>query len=273
MKSRVTITLTPKVLNEVDKLIDGEEISNRSNAIEKILREYFKPSSVKAALILAGGQGIRLRPITYELPKPMITIKGKPILEYIINKLKEAEITDIFISLGYLGDKIKNYFGDGSKFGVSIKYIEERKPLGTGGAIKQAQHLFKDDIVVLNGDQLFDFDISKIYDFHKKQKALATVAITNWEDISQFGAVEMDGDKIVSFVEKPKTNQPTHLINAGIYVFNPLAISLLPDGASGLPEFLTKLAERGKLNGFMYSGKWLPCDNLQLYEKALKNWN
>jgi NDP-sugar pyrophosphorylase family protein len=273
MKSRITITISPKILEDIDKLVDGEMTINRSNAIEKILREHFRPSSTKAALILAGGQGIRLRPITYELPKSMITIKGKPILEYIINKLKEAEVTDVVISIGYLGERVKEYFGDGSKFGVNIKYMEEAKPLGTGGAIKQAQNIFKDDTLVINGDQLFDFDLSKIYNFHKKQRALITVAVTNREDISKFGAVEMDGDKIVSFIEKPATNQPTHLINAGIYVLNPLVFSLLPEGQSAFPDFLTRMSQRGRLNGFLYSGKWFPCDNLQLYEKAIKGWN
>ncbi len=273
MKSRVTITLAPKLLGEVDKLIDGEDITNRSNAIEKILKEYFRPSAAKMAFILAGGKGVRLRPLTYELPKPMVTIKGKPILGYIIDRLKESEITNIIISIGYLGNRIKEYFGDGSKFGVNITYLEEKTALGTSGALKQAQHLIRDDIVVINGDQLFDFDISKIYNFHKRQKALATMAVTAWEDVSQFGAVEMDGNEIVNFIEKPKTDQKTHLINAGIYVFNPLVLSLLPNGPSALPDFLAKLAQRRKLNGFMYSGKWLPCDNLQLYERALKEWN
>lgn len=273
MKTRVTISLSPKVLDEVDKLVDGEDITNRSVAIEKILRDNFRSSPVKAAFVLAGGQGIRLRPITYELPKPMVTIKGKPILEYIIARLKEAGVLDIVISIGYLGEKIKEYFGDGSAFGVKIRYIEEPKPLGTGGALKQAQSMFKDDVLVINGDGLFDFDLSKIYEFHKKEKALATIAVTTQEDVSQFGAVELDGNKIVSFIEKPKGNRSTHLINAGIHVFSPLAISLLPEGPSSLSDFLAKLSQRGKLNGFVYSGKWFPCDNLQLYEKALRGWS
>ena len=93
------------------------------------------------------------------------------------------------------------------------------------------------------------------------------------KDISQFGVVEMDGDKVVNFIEKPKTEQRSNLVNAGIYLLNPLAISLIPDGESNISsELLTKLAQRGKLYGFIYSGQWFPCDNMSLYEDALKNW-
>ncbi len=272
-KARVTITLTPNILSEVDKLVDGTDITNRSNAVETILRDHFKPAERPMAFVLAGGKGTRLRPLTYELPKAMIPIKGKPILEHIINKLKEAEVTEIVLSIGYLGNKIRDHFGDGEKFGVNIRYIEESKALGTGGAVKAAQNLFKSDSFVINGDNLFDFDLSKMYEFHKKRKALATIAVTTRKDISQFGVVEMDGDKVVNFIEKPKTEQRSNLVNAGIYLLNPLAISLIPDGESNISsELLTKLAQRGKLYGFIYSGQWFPCDNMSLYEDALKNW-
>ncbi len=271
-KERLTITLSPRLLEDIDKLIDGQEVTSRSNAIEKILRQYFIPQDARKAIILAGGQGMRLRPITYELPKPMITIKGKPILEYIINKLKEADFKDIIVSIGYLGDRIKEYFGDGEKFGVNIRYVEEKAPLGTGGALRSAQHLIHDDVMVVNGDNIFDFDLSKIYEFHKKERSFATMAVATAEDVSAFGVVEMDGNRITNFIEKPTTRQSTHLVNAGIYVLNSMAISMLPEGNSNLSDLFPKLAEKGRLNGFIYSGKWFACDNLQLYERAIKYW-
>ncbi len=273
MKSRVTISLSSKMLEEVDKFVDGEDVTNRSQAIEKILRTYFMPSPARTAFILAGGQGTRLRPLTYELPKPMVPIKGKPILEYAINKLKEADVKEIVISTGYLGKRIKEHFGDGERLGVNIKYVDEDKPLGTGGALKRAERLFRDDVIVLNGDNLFDFDISKMYEFHKKSKSIATLAVTTQTDVSRFGVVEMDGNRVVSFIEKPKNATNSHIVNAGVYVLSPVAISLIQDGTSDLSELFSNLAKKGKLNGFIYSGKWFPCDSLELYERALKNWS
>ena len=272
MKTRITISLSPQILKDLDTVIDGENVLNRSNAIERILKERFSPKTIKKALILAGGQGVRLRPLTYELPKPMVPIKGKPIMEYAIKKLKEAGVSEIMISVGYLGDKVRDYFGDGSNFGVSIRYTEEKTPLGTAGPLRLSLNFFNDDFFMLNGDDLFDFDLNKMYEFHKKNKSLATIALTTTDNVSQFGAVEMEGNRIVKFMEKPIDAQSTHLINAGIYILNPLIISLIPEGKSSMEGLFEKLASKGKLSGFICSGKWLPCDNMQLYEKALKNW-
>ncbi|MCL4398969.1 sugar phosphate nucleotidyltransferase [Candidatus Parvarchaeota archaeon] len=272
MKSRVTITLMPDIIKKVDDIVAREQIINRSSAIERILREYFNPKTELSAVVLAGGKGTRLRPLTYEVPKSMIPVKGKPILEYIIQRLKDAGISNIMISIGYLGEKIQKYFGDGSAFGVKIKYLGEETPLGTGGALKRFQYLFHDTIVVVNGDNLFDFDISQIYAFHRAEKASATIAVVNSNDTSSFGVVEMNGNKIISFVEKPSGEQNSHLVNAGVYVLNPSVLSLLPEGVSNTSELFQKLAAKNMLTGFVCSGKWFPCDNMQLYEKALKGW-
>ena len=228
MKKRITITINEKTLEKIDKTIDGINIPNRSIAIERIRKEQLEPNKNRIALILAGGSGTRLRPLTYEIPKPMLPVNGRPILEHVIEQLKKVEFLDIIISIGYLGSKIKEYFGDGSKFGVRVRYSEETTPVGTGGAIKKNQNLFHDDFIVLNGDNLFDFDLNKIYDFHKKDKPLATLALVSQDDVSQFGVVEMEGNKIVKFIEKPKTEQTSHLVNAGIYVINPSFLSFIP---------------------------------------------
>ena len=272
MKERVTITINKKTLEKIDKTVDGINIPNRSIAIERIVKEYFEPTKSKTALILAGGSGTRLRPLTYEMPKPMMPVNGRPILEHIIEQLKKAEFLDIIISVGYLGSKIHEYFGDGSKFGVRIRYSEETIPMGTGGAIKKNQNLFHDDFIVLNGDNLFDFDLNKIYEFHKKEKVMATIGLVFQEDVSQFGVAEMEGNKIVRFIEKPKTEQVSHLVNAGVYVLNPSFLNFIPQGESNISKVFEKAAEKRMIDGFIYSGKWLPCDNMELYEKAIKNW-
>ncbi|MCW1295558.1 MAG: sugar phosphate nucleotidyltransferase [Candidatus Parvarchaeota archaeon] len=272
MKKRITITINEKTLEKIDKTIDGINIPNRSIAIERLIKEHFEPNKNKIALILAGGSGTRLRPLTYEIPKPMMPVNGRPILEHIMEQLKKAEFIDIIISIGYLGSKIKEYFGDGSKFGVRIRYSEETTPMGTGGAIKKNQNIFHDDFIVLNGDNLFDFDLNKIYEFHKKEKAMATIALVPQDDVSQFGVVEMEGNKIVKFIEKPKTEQVSHLVNAGIYVINPAFLSFIPQGESNISKIFEQVAEKKIIDGFIYAGKWLPCDSMDLYDKAIKNW-
>ena len=272
MKERITITINKKTLEKIDKTIDGVNIPNRSIAIERIIKEHFEPVKSRSAFILAGGSGTRLRPLTYEIPKPMMPVNGRPILEHIIEQLKKADFIDIIISIGYLGSKIREYFGDGSKFGVKIRYSEETSPIGTGGAIKRNQNLFHDDFIMLNGDNLFDFDLNKIYEFHKKDKPLATIALVSRDDVSQFGVVEMEGNKVVKFIEKPKTEQVSHLVNAGVYVLNPAFLNFIPPGESNISKIFEHVAERRVIDGFIYSGKWLPCDNMNLYEEAIKNW-
>lgn len=272
MKTRITITIDNELLKQVDEVARRENNGSRSFTVEKIIKERLSPYARKTAIILAGGRGTRLRPLTYELPKPMMTIRGKPIMEYMIEQLKAADVYDLIISIGYLGEKIKAHFGDGSKFGVKIRYVEEKEPLGTGGAVKSCENYVHDDVLVLNGDNLFDFDLSKIYSFHKKERPFATIALTNQEKTSNFGVVNMNGSIITKFIEKPKTEQSSHLINAGIYVLSPKFISWLPEGPSKIEEMFEKLASKGVINGFVYTGRWMPCDSIELYDKAIKSW-
>jgi Nucleoside-diphosphate-sugar pyrophosphorylase involved in lipopolysaccharide biosynthesis/translation initiation factor 2B, gamma/epsilon subunits (eIF-2Bgamma/eIF-2Bepsilon) len=272
MKNRISVTLSGELIKEVDKTVNGIDVPNRSFAIEKLLRERLRPKANRVAIILAGGEGTRLRPLTYEIPKPMIPIKGKPILEYIIDRLKLADVSEIVVTTGYKSDKVKEYFGNGEKFGVAIRYIDERTPRGTGGAVKAVEGLLHDDFFVINGDNLFDFNLNEIYEFHKKEKAIVTIGLTNQEDVSKFGVVELDGTKITKFIEKPKVKPKSHLINTGIHVINPSFFAFMPEGPFNMSKLMEKAAEKGLVSGFVYSGKWLPCDNLELYEKALKNW-
>src|SRR3989338_8561584 len=142
-RSRLTITLRKDLLEVLDTYIDGVTIRNRSHAIESLLGEKIYPT-VKKAIILAADEGIKFRPFTYEMPKAMLPIKGRPLLEHIITGLRESNIRDIYIAVGYLSDKIKSYFGNGSKFGVSLTYVsQEKKNVGTAGALKKFQRFFR----------------------------------------------------------------------------------------------------------------------------------
>lgn len=197
------------------------------------------------ALILAGGLGTRLRKRISKYPKPIAKVADKPFLEYLILQLKRYNLTDIILCIGYLSDKIKKHFQDGNKWGMKIKYSEEKEPLGTGGAIKLAKDLIKNnDFLVLNGDSFLDIDLNRLIEFHKSSEALATLALVEVDKPDRYGSVEIDRDyRITSFKEKEVINK-SNLINGGIYVFNKKIFNFIPEGKSSLEkDIFPKLIE------------------------------
>ncbi len=194
------------------------------------------------ALILAGGKGTRLRPLTVYTPKPVVPVVNRPFLLYQIDILKKAGITDITLSLSYQPDKIEHILGEGSEFGVKIKYVTEPSPMGTGGAYKFAASAIHTTTVVLNGDVLTNADISKILAFHREHQAEATIALTPVENPSAYGLVESgSSNEVIRFLEKPKPEDLAELkintINAGIYVLEPAVLDLLPAGENRSFEY------------------------------------
>ncbi len=271
-KERVTITLDKDIISSLDRIVDGIKIRNRSHAIEFMLRKTLNQNKLRKAYILAGGKGSRLRPITYEIPKPMVPIKGRPILEHTIDLLRKYDVRDIIITIGYLGHKIKEYFGDGSKFGVRITYIEEDEALGTAGALRLAKPLLDERFIMFNGDNLVNIDIDSLYEFHKENNAIATIALTTVDDPSSYGVAVLEGSKIKEFIEKPK-NPPSKLINAGVYILEPQIIELVPKGYSMIEtDVFPKILQKGSLLGYPFLGQWFPTDNSERYEKAIKEW-
>jgi NDP-sugar pyrophosphorylase family protein len=223
--------------------------------------------------ILAGGLGTRLRPLTYEIPKTMIPIKGKPVLQYNIELLKRYGIKEIVLGIGYMGEKIKEYFGDGKKFGVKIHYSEEKEPLGTAGALKLAGRFFKSTFVMCNGDELKNINIKRMVEFHKKHKPLATISLTKIDNPSEWGVVRMEDKKIVEFVEKPKNNPPSHFINSGLYIMEPEVINMIPNGNVSIEKNIFPiLAKKGELFGYFSRGQWFPTDTKERLDKAVKYW-
>ncbi len=187
------------------------------------------------ALILAGGKGTRLRPLTVYTPKPIVPVLNKPFLLYQIEILRRAAITDITLSLNYLPDKIEQILGDGSQFGVNLRYLTEPHPLGTGGAYKFAAEAIGETTVVFNGDILTDLDISEVIEHHRAKKSAATLTLFPVENPSAYGLVEtVEDGRILRFLEKPKPeefeNLPTNNINAGIYVLEPEILDIIPKG-------------------------------------------
>lgn len=183
------------------------------------------------ALFLAGGMGSRLKPLTNDLPKSMVPIMVKPLLERNILKLKECGIDEIIITTCYKAKKFEQYFGDGTKLGVKITYICEDIPLGTGGAIKNAESFFDDTFIILNGDILSNINIQDMIKFHKEKAAAVTIAAVQVENPSDYGVIEYNEDFYAkAFTEKPE-NLPVkaNSINAGIYIFEPSVLKEIPD--------------------------------------------
>ena len=182
------------------------------------------------ALFLAGGMGTRLKPLTDDLPKPMVPMMGAPLLERNMLKLKDCGVDEIILSTSYKPQKIKNYFGDGTKLGLKIHYIVEDKPLGTGGAIKYAEEFFDDTFIVFNADILSDINIKDMMKFHKDKRAAVSIAVTQVEDPSAYGVIEYNEHYYAeSFTEKPKISEiKSNYINAGIYIFEPNVLKEIP---------------------------------------------
>ncbi|PIN72095.1 nucleotidyltransferase [Candidatus Woesearchaeota archaeon CG10_big_fil_rev_8_21_14_0_10_45_5] len=274
MKERVTITLDSETLRQVDALVGTNNIKNRSHAIESILSKSLGSNVPRTAVILAGGKGSRFGPISREIPKPLIPLHDKPLLLHSINLLKKYGITDIIISIGYKADKIKEFFGNGERFGVKISYVEEKESLGTAGALRLAAPRISGPFLVCNADDLMEIDIPHLFRFHKQRKGLATIVLTRVEDPSNYGVAMMNAEKIIAFVEKPKReNAPSSLINAGLYILEPEVLKMIPKGFAMLEkDVFPKLASEGKLYGYPYVGKWLDVGTMERYEQALDEW-
>jgi dTDP-glucose pyrophosphorylase len=190
--------------------------------LEELIGKTVKPN---LAVIMAGGKGIRLRPLTENCPKPMIRVAGRPILERVILHLVGYGIREIYLSINYLGDMIEQYFGDGASFGCSIKYLREKKSLGTGGPLSLLSEQPNYPLIVMNGDQVTQVDIAKLLDFHEQEKVEATIAVKPYQVEIPFGVVRHNGGRLVELQEKPTAD---YLINTGIYVLNPGVLPLIP---------------------------------------------
>ncbi len=178
-------------------------------------------------VIMAGGQGTRLRPHTNQCPKPLLTVNGAPILEHTIRRAKSCGFGRFVISLGYLGHMIEEHFGEGASWNVEIQYVQEQIPLGTAGALSLLDPKPTEPFIVTNGDILTGIDYGDLIEQHYATEAEGTMAVRQYEHQNPFGVVELDGADIIGLVEKPVTRC---WVNAGIYALSPVALELLPQG-------------------------------------------
>lgn len=226
------------------------------------------------AVLMAGGSGTRLRPLTCDLPKPMVPILNRPIAEHIINLLRRHQIYEVIATLHYLPDIMREYFHDGTDFGVQMTYaVEEDQPLGTAGCVKNIAELLDDTFLVISGDCITDFDLSAAIDFHLRQNSKATLVLTRVPNPLEFGVVITDKNyRIRRFLEKPSTSEIfSDTVNTGTYILEPEVLSYLPPNQESdfSKDLFPLLLEKGiPMYGYVAEGYWCDVGHLDAYREA-----
>jgi mannose-1-phosphate guanylyltransferase/phosphomannomutase len=225
------------------------------------------------AVVMAGGEGTRLRPLTSNQPKPMVPIVGKPCMEHILDLLREHGFDDIIVTLAFMPQAIRGYFGDGEAYGVAIRYSVEESPAGTAGSVKLAEEALDETFLVISGDALCDIDLGALVRFHREKEALVTIGLKSVPNPLEFGIVVTDDDgRIERFLEKPSWGQVfTDTINTGIYVLEPEVLRHIPtdEPHDFSKELFPLLLEMGRpLYGFVCEGYWQDIGNLDQYRQA-----
>jgi NDP-sugar pyrophosphorylase family protein len=231
------------------------------------------------AVILAGGEGTRLRPLTLAIPKPVVPVVDRPFLRHQLDLLGRVGVDDVVLSVAYQPERIQEVFGDGSPLGKRIRYAVETTPLGTGGAVKNAEPFLDSTTIVLNGDVLTDVDLPRVLEEHRSSGAAATLVLAPVANPSAYGLVECDASsRVRRFVEKPDPSQiTTDTINAGIYVLQTSTLALMPPGVNHSIEraFFPALLARGDLvRAYVHRGYWIdigtPEKYLQVHRDILR---
>ena len=234
-------------------------------------------SQIKA-MILAAGEGTRLRPLTLKTPKALLPVAGVPLIEHILLWLKRHSISEVALNLHHLGDKISDFLGDGSRLGMKVVYSKEENILGTAGGVKRMEHFFDGTFAVVYGDTLTDFDLGAMLRFHRIKNSMATIALLELNNPWEVGVVEINKEgQILNFVEKPpRGSEPSNLSSGGIYILEKSIFDYIP--VDGAPDFgydvFPKLTEL-KLPVYGYIMKpedyWIDIGSIGKYEKANKD--
>ena len=229
----------------------------------------------KRAVILAGGKGSRLGPYTTVLPKPLLPVGDRAILDLVIHKLRTHEFTDLILAVGYLGHLIRAVFGDGRQRGVNITYYEEAEPLGTAGPIGEIDGL-DDTFLMMNGDVLTTLDYAKLYDIHRESGNILTIATHRRVVQADYGVLHLDGQmnvtqRVMGFEEKPEI---PYVVSMGVYMVEPEVISYITPGEwLQLPDLVLKLLDAGEQVGsYLYEGFWLDIGRHEDYERAINEF-
>ena len=236
-----------------------------------MLDELLKPKTYPNRVILmVGGLGSRLRPLTETTPKPMLHVGGKPILQTIVERFASHGFTDITMCVNYKADIIKNYFGDGSRFGVSIEYVLEKERMGTAGALSLLKKRPEEPFFVMNGDLLTNVNFENMLQYHTSNEAVASMCVREYDFQVPYGVVNIEEGVIRSIEEKPIHK---FFVSAGIYMLNPECLDLIPQGYYDMPALFEKLIEKGERTiSFPLREYWLDIGRMEEYEKANREY-
>jgi dTDP-glucose pyrophosphorylase len=246
-------------------LVDGERVVDVA-----LLRDLAEPEALHhSAVIVAGGEGQRLRPLTETVPKPMLDVGGRPLLETVLEQVASAGFGKVFLLVNYRGDEIEQHFGDGSGLGLDIRYVHESEPLGTAGGLQFVREELNRPFVIMNSDLLTNVDFGALLKFHVAEKNLVTVGVKQYVLEVPYGVVDIEGTRVTAVREKP---QLRFLVNAGLYALEPAATELLPadgGGAFHMTQLVERaLAEGSRVGSFPVHEYWLDIGQLADYERA-----
>lgn len=264
-KDRITITLSKEILPLLDRFIDGETIRNRSHAIEYILNQHLGVG-VEQAVILAGKD-------KHGIVQAMTMVRQKPVIGYILDALKKSNVRDVAIVVDQAGMLLKQYVGDGSGWGMRMRFVEDPQSLGTARALSLVKPFVQTTFLLFYSDALAELTIGDFVAMHKSEGRIGTVALTYKKSLEQYGMARMEGNKIVEYSEKPSENSRHGLLNAGIYIFEPAIFEYLTANARSLErDILPQVAAQRQLVGYPFQGKWFDISNEASRKHAEQEW-
>ena len=261
-KERILELANEKKLHQIPIISNGKLIGIQD--IREFLAPKNKPNKV---ILMVGGLGTRLRPLTNDVPKPMLDVGNKPILHTIVENFAKYGYTDIIMCVNYKSEIIKEYFGNGDKFGVKIEYVLESKRMGTAGALSLLQKRPKDDFFVMNGDLLTNVNFEYLHEYHKDSNACASICVRKYEMQVPYGVVNVRANKVTSIEEKPTQS---FFVSAGIYMFSPIVLDFIPKGVFyDMPTLLGELLKQGfAVYPFFIREYWLDIGKMDEYRRA-----
>ena len=223
------------------------------------------------AFVLAGGEGTRLRPYTYNVPKPMLMLGGRPILQFVIENLKRAGITDITLTIGYKSEQFKEYFGDGSRLGLKLDYAVETEKMNTAGSITPFSGKVKETFLVVMGDHLTDIDLSEMVRQHRKSGCIATIALYHAKIPLEYGVANVEKGNVVGFTEKPLLH---YHYNTAIYVFEPKIFDYIKGREDFAKDVFPRMLKAGeKINAYVFDSVWYDIGRVSDYERLQEQFN
>ncbi len=253
-RKRISLTLDEELVERIDREKEKKKMNNRSRAIEKFLKEHFKSKMVEKAVILCGG--------SEETPSCVKKIKSIKIIDEKLKHLENSGVKTVYIATNQDAEKMREKINE-EKYGLTIYYSVEDNPLGTAGCLRKLGEHLKDTFILTNGDVICNIDVEDMLKIHRKNRPEATMALTTTDDTSKYGVVNMKGNKVVGFKEKPE-EAATKLINAGFYIIEPSIIGRIKDKKTekvAIETIFEELSEKDLLKGYLYEGEWKDFGN------------